>query len=102
MTHFDLLKMFPSARPEVETLVDYIPKIKPRLYSIASSPNMDPEQIHLCVIVDDWNTPGGRYKRGLCSDYLTHNEVGSKLACRVNAGVIEGVDPKTPMILTGL
>merc|ERR1712048_1110175 len=64
---------------------------------------MTPDQIHLCVIVDDWNTPGGRYKKGLCSSYLTTNEVGKTLATRVNAGVIE-MPPthETPFILTGL
>eukprot|EP00494_Astrolonche_serrata_P030728 UN30996 len=83
MTHFDLLKQFQSAKPSVETLIDYIPRIKPRLYSIASSPNMDPDQIHLCVIVDDWQTPSGRYQKGLCSDYLTRNQEGQKLATRI-------------------
>lgn len=56
MSHFDLLKMFESAKPDIDTLIDYVPRVKPRLYSIASSPAMDPTQIHLCVIVDDWNT----------------------------------------------
>jgi len=104
MTHFDLLKMFPSAKPTVETLIDYVPRIKPRLYSIASSPAMTPDEIHLCVIVDDWTTPGGRYKKGLCSDYLTTHSAGeAQLATRVNAGVIE-MPPthETPFILTGL
>lgn len=104
MTHFDLLKMFTSAKPTIENLIDYVPRIKPRLYSIASSPNMTPDDIHLCVIVDDWTTPGGRYKKGLCSDYLTRHEQGkAQLATRVNAGVIE-MPPthETPFILTGL
>ena len=37
--HADLLQIFPSARPSIEHMIDYIPRIKPRLYSIASSPN---------------------------------------------------------------
>ena len=42
--------MFPSARPSIEHMIDYIPRIKPRLYSIASSPNEKPDNIALCVI----------------------------------------------------
>lgn len=104
MTVFDIIKMFPSCRPTIENLIDYVPRIKPRLYSIASSPAMTPDEIHLCVIVDDWTTPGGRYKKGLCSDYLTgHKEGTAQLATRINPGVIE-MPPthETPFILTGL
>merc|ERR1711988_461180 len=48
-THFDLLKRWKSAKPSIEYLLDYVPKIKPRLYSIASSPNVHPDEIHMCI-----------------------------------------------------
>lgn len=51
-------------------MVQYIPPIKPRLYSIASHPSFVGEQIHLCVICDDWTTPKKRFREGLCSNYL--------------------------------
>merc|ERR1719411_1221141 len=60
-THADLLKEYPSARPSIEHMIDYIPKIKPRLYSIASSSAESPENIALCIVVDDWTTPTGVY-----------------------------------------
>lgn len=69
-TYADLLKMFPSAMPSIEYLVQHIAPIKPRLYSIASHPDFVGDQIHLCVIADDWNTPSGKYQQGLCSNYL--------------------------------
>merc|ERR1719510_2600791 len=56
-THYDLLMHYKSAKPSIDYLLDYVPKIKPRLYSIASSPNVHPEEIHMCIIQDDWNTP---------------------------------------------
>jgi sulfite reductase alpha subunit-like flavoprotein len=37
VTYADLLIRFPSALPSLEYLIEYIPAIKPRLYSIASS-----------------------------------------------------------------
>jgi sulfite reductase alpha subunit-like flavoprotein len=37
VTYADLLLRYPSAIPELEYLIEYVPVIKPRLYSIASS-----------------------------------------------------------------
>ena len=59
--HADLLQMFPSARPSIEHMIDYIPRIKPRLYSIASSSQEKPVNIALCVVVDDWTTPDKKF-----------------------------------------
>jgi sulfite reductase (NADPH) flavoprotein alpha-component len=36
-TYADLLQLFPSALPSLEYLIEYIPQIKPRLYSIRYS-----------------------------------------------------------------
>lgn len=72
ITHADLLEKFGSARPSIGHLIDFIPRIKPRLYSIASSPNEQPDHIALCVVVDDWMTPDTNMQRkGLCSHFLT-------------------------------
>lgn len=38
-TYADLLKMFPSAVPSLEYMIQTIAPIKPRLYSIASHPD---------------------------------------------------------------
>jgi len=104
-THADLLKEYPSARPSIEHMIDYIPRIKPRLYSIASSPNEKPDNIALCIVVDDWTTPSGVYKKGLCSNYLTGQlpEQNNKVIAKVNAGVV--AMPTThgvPMVMAGL
>ncbi len=47
----DLLLSFPSARPAASDLARSLPDLKPRLYSIASSPIAAPGQVHLCVSV---------------------------------------------------
>lgn len=39
-TFADLLDMFPSAIPSMEHLIQFVPQIKPRLYSIASHPDL--------------------------------------------------------------
>lgn len=120
-THYDLLKRYPSAKPSLDYLLDYVPKIKPRLYSIASSPNVHPEEIHMCIIQDDWWTPKsadqdpkwglannphaaeGRYQAGLCSTYLIDRKEGKMVNAKVNAGVISMPDThEAPLVMAGL
>ena len=47
----DLLEHFPSARPPLADLAASLPGLKPRLYSIASSPLAVPGRVELCVSV---------------------------------------------------
>jgi len=69
-TYEDLLREFTSAHPSVENLLEMIPPIKPRHYSIASSMKMYPTSVHLLVVVEDWKTPSGKFRVGQCSGYL--------------------------------
>lgn len=53
----DVFMMFPSVRPSLPYLLDMIPTIKPRAYSIVSSPKVNANQLHLCILIDEWSTP---------------------------------------------
>ncbi|MGD0434555.1 MAG: (Fe-S)-binding protein, partial [Acetobacteraceae bacterium] len=65
----DLLEAFPSARPPLGDLVASLPALRPRLYSIASSPRASPGEVHLCVaIVRDQRR--GRVRHGVASTFL--------------------------------
>lgn len=66
----ELLELFPSCKVTVPQLIDFVPNIKPRLYSIASAQEQMGNTLQLCIIADDWETPTGKYKHGLCSGYL--------------------------------
>merc|ERR1719231_1630843 len=106
MSHADLLRKFDSAKLSIETLIDFVPLIKPRLYSIASAQLMTKEMLHLCIVADDWNTPSGKYQHGLCTNYLKNLDVsngGADVNVRVNpAAVTMPPDFKKPMMMTGL
>jgi len=67
--HFvDLLAEFPSARLVPQEFVDHLRRLTPRLYSIASSPRVFPNEIHLTVAVIRYRT-NERDRVGVCSSF---------------------------------
>ncbi|MCR0984559.1 sulfite reductase subunit alpha [Roseomonas populi] len=65
----DLLEHFPSARPPLADLAASLPGLKPRLYSIASSPLAVPGKVELCVSVVKAERRG-RVRQGVASSHL--------------------------------
>lgn len=65
----DLLEHFPSARPPLADLAASLPGLKPRLYSIASSPLAVPGKVELCVSVVHAERRG-RLRQGVASSHL--------------------------------
>ena len=65
----DLIEAFPSARFTPQTFVGELKKLVPRLYSIASSPVVYPEAVHLTVSIVRYET-NQRRRIGVCSTYL--------------------------------
>lgn len=93
--HADVLKRFPSARPPLEQLINMIPALKPRAYSIASSHLMHPDRIQLCVVQVDWTVESTKeYRIGEATGYMKRHLPGDVLMCAVRQSAI--VLPKTP------
>jgi sulfite reductase (NADPH) flavoprotein alpha-component len=68
--YIDILMDFDEAAFEsAEAFVSQLTPIVPRLYSIASSLQAHPEEVHLCVAVVRYDTHG-RPKKGLASGFL--------------------------------
>jgi len=64
VTFEDVLSMYPSAKPPLEHLLSMIPAIKPRLYSIASSQRAMNDKVELMIVINDWDTPSGKWQCG--------------------------------------
>lgn len=68
--HFvDLLHETPSARFAPQEFVALLRPLVPRLYSIASSPRVHPDEVHLTVSVVRYRT-NERDRHGVCSTFL--------------------------------
>lgn len=70
----DLLQEYPSARLTPQEFVDHLRKLMPRLYSIASSPKVSPDGIHLTVAIVRYQT-NGRERVGVCSTFMADRVV---------------------------
>ncbi len=98
----DLLEAFPSARPPIADLLHSLPTLKPRLYSIASSPDAAPGEVHLCVSVV--RTPRrGRVRQGVASAFLADYATDGR---DVHATITTShfrlpENPATPVVMVG-
>ena len=68
----DLLNAFPSCRPPFERLLELVPRLKARPYSVSSSPLENPNHLHFVFnIVEFPAIKGVRPKRqGVCTGWL--------------------------------
>lgn len=105
-TYADLLKQFPSSKLSLEYLIDQVPRIKPRLYSIASSMEMHKDMLHLCIVKNDWTTASGKLRLGTCTRYLAGLSLGQTpdiVAAKINAaGITVPDNHAAPRVMVGL
>ena len=62
--------------------------IKPRLYSIASSPRFDQKSLDLAVVILEWTTPSGKEQVGLSTDFIDRLKAGDMVTCGMTNGNI--------------
>ncbi|MBC7430461.1 MAG: sulfite reductase subunit alpha [Rubritepida sp.] len=98
----DLLEAFPSARPVLADLCRSLPRLQPRLYSIASSPRGVSGEVHLCIGVVA-QTRRGRLRHGVASGFLAHRaSAAGPVEARIQPSHFRlPADPATPVIMVG-
>mmetsp|Transcript_117427 Transcript_117427/g.377184 ORF Transcript_117427/g.377184 Transcript_117427/m.377184 type:complete len:1875 (+) Transcript_117427:88-5712(+) len=103
-SHADVLKRFPSARPPLMHLINMVPALKPRSYSIASSPLMHPDKIQLCVVQVDWTVPSSaEFRIGEATGYLKLQQPGAQVICAVRqSAIVLPKHPTAPVIMAGM
>jgi len=97
----DLLEHFPSARPALADLAASLPGLKPRLYSIASSPLAVPGKVELCVSVVKAERHG-RTRHGVASSHLGFRAAGETMAAHRQVSHFRlPEDPSVSVIMCG-
>ncbi|XP_039143162.1 NADPH-dependent diflavin oxidoreductase 1 isoform X2 [Dioscorea cayenensis subsp. rotundata] len=104
-TVLEVLEDFPSVQLPFEWLVQLVPPLKTRAFSISSSPLAHPNQVHITVSIVSWTTPYKRKKYGLCSTWLArldpHSSTGVHIPAWIRRGLLPPPPPSLPLILVG-
>ncbi|XP_059764935.1 nitric oxide synthase, inducible isoform X1 [Balaenoptera ricei] len=104
-TFLEVLEEFPSLRVPASFLLSQLPVLKPRYYSISSSRDHTPTEIHLTVAVLTYRTRDGQgpLHHGVCSTWLSNLKPQDLVPCFVRSasGFQLPEDPSHPCILIG-
>ncbi|CAL4076770.1 unnamed protein product, partial [Meganyctiphanes norvegica] len=102
----EVLEQFPSVSIDACVLLINLPLLQPRFYSISSSLDMHPGQIHLTVDVVEYRTQGGKgpLHQGTCSNFLKYVRPGDTVECFVRCASSFHMpsDIRVPIIMVGL
>jgi sulfite reductase (NADPH) flavoprotein alpha-component len=97
------LEKFRGVRPDPEAFIEALDPLQPRLYSIASSPKVDPERIALTVDAVRYRV-GTRARLGVASTFLA-GRVASRSKVKAYVQKAQGfalpADPAVPIIMIG-
>lgn len=102
VTYAEVFGMFPSAKMPLEHMLSLIPCVKPRLYSIASSPRYNQTEVELAIVILEWENASGKKQTGLSTDYIRRLQEGDEVVCGMTNGTFNFPEPTTPMVMAGL
>lgn len=103
-TYAEVLMDFASCDIPIAALIELMPPLRPRAFSISSSPSIHKGHIHITVALLEYITPWKRKKVGTCSAYLKTFVVDCKTSIRgfITKGSLKlPINPEVPMILIG-
>lgn len=69
-TIIDVLADLPSCKPPMDHLLELLPRLQPRYYSISSSPKDNPERISITAVLVSYRTRIDRAMKGVATSYL--------------------------------
>lgn len=105
ITMLDLLEKYEACEIPFERFLEILPALKPRYYSISSSPRVNPgiAAITVGVVKDSAWSGLGEY-RGVASNYLAERKPGEDIIMFIRtpeSGFGLPEDPETPIIMIG-
>jgi cytochrome P450 / NADPH-cytochrome P450 reductase len=101
----DLLDEFPSCALSFEVYLDMLPPIRPRYYSISSSPLAAPDTCSITVgVVEGPARSGHGVFKGICSNYLAAQPIDAAVYAVIHKPTLPfhpPENPHLPMIMVG-
>merc|ERR1719474_53406 len=68
ITH--ILEDLPHCKPAIDHLLELLPRLQVRFYSISSSARVHKESIHVTAVVIEYETKTGRQNNGVCTKWM--------------------------------
>lgn len=105
----EVLDALPSVQPPLGHLLELLPSLAPRYYSISSSPLLHPTRIHITCVLSRFHTGTGRLHDGVASTRLlslipTEGDGGSPPSAPIfvrRSQFRPPSRPETPLIMVG-
>ena len=101
----DLLDEYPSCEPSFAAFLDLLPPLRPRYYSISSSPLVSADTCSITVgVVEGPARSGHGVFKGICSNYLAGQPIGGTVYGFIRKPTIPfrpPDNPHQPMIMVG-
>jgi sulfite reductase alpha subunit-like flavoprotein len=93
-----IMILFPSLQ---EVLLELVPPLRPRYFSLASSGLLTPNDLQLSVGLVRYSTPYKRQREGICSSYLSTLMEGDVVSVAVKRGSFAAPARGTDLLLVG-
>ncbi|XP_076452783.1 NADPH--cytochrome P450 reductase-like [Babylonia areolata] len=71
-----ILQDLPSLHPPLDHILELLPRLQARLYSISSSPKVQPETISITAVLVEYTTRPGRPVKGVATSWLKAKRPG--------------------------
>ena len=105
-TLMEVLQDFPSCKPTFIHMVELSHPMKPRYYSISSSPKENPNRVHVTAVITEYKTGTGRFHKGICTSWFSRTDIiegkDKFMPCFIRNSTFKlPKDPSTPIIMIG-
>nr|O61309.1 RecName: Full=Nitric oxide synthase; AltName: Full=NOS type I; AltName: Full=Neuronal NOS; Short=N-NOS; Short=nNOS [Lymnaea stagnalis]AAC17487.1 nitric oxide synthase [Lymnaea stagnalis] len=101
----EILDEFPSLKIPPSLLLTQLPLLQPRYYSISSSQQKNPNEVHATIAVVRFKTQDGDgpVHEGVCSSWLNRSPIGTVVPCFLRSAPHFHLpeDPSLPIIMIG-
>lgn len=73
-----IINELPTFRPPADLLIELLPRLQPRYYSISSSNLVNSTAVSITAVVVEYESPAGYTNKGVATHYLKRNTITAK------------------------
>lgn len=82
-----VLEDLPSVKPPIDHVLELLPRLQARYYSISSSPKLYADSIHITAVVVEYETKTKRINKGVATSFLKQKQM------------LNGIPPTVPIFI---